>query len=286
MGPPGEFSPDQESLGDWRFRFGRIGKKPELSTMPVQLHLPVLNQRQLTRLHSVEEALATLVACHLVVPPIALVSITGSSKQRCQGTAWAETALNATNDTEPMRALVQNGSCVAAWTSDALRDSVVYLDVNAPQESYVSVTAAHAAIEIRNMTGPVDISSAHGAILVRNCSGLVTVHGGLGSKAYWYGNSGSVDVRADLGIDLYLAQPCAADIVASAVGPISLIVPKGFSSEIEVAVSSQAQVLNDAPKVPIRFVDWAAMRSANATVRLASREGYVRVVETGPDPIA
>jgi hypothetical protein len=140
---------------------------------------------------------------------------------------------------------LQNCSFSVTGTTVALsrRDGVEGLDahselvVEAPMDAGVVIHASYAAVEVRDLAGPVRIAATHARATVLNTSGQVDATAGVVDFA---GSCGRITLSAESEINLKITAPeFHGAVLAWAQRSVRMLVPEGFSTPFTAIVASR-----------------------------------------------
>jgi hypothetical protein len=109
------------------------------------------------------------------------------------------------------------------------------LIAEAPADAPITVHASFAAVEVRNMTGPVRVTAMHARASLLNTTGKVDASG---SSVDFAGNRGTVILSAEAEINLKLADVrFQGTLTAWAQGPVRVLVPRAFQTPFQAFVN-------------------------------------------------
>lgn len=108
--------------------------------------------------------------------------------------------------------------------------------VEAPDDAGVVIHGSYAAVEVRDLAGPVRIAATHARATVLDTSGQVDVTAGVVDFA---GSSGRVTLSAEAEINLKITAPeFAGTVQAWAQRSVRMLVPAGFDTPFKAIVGS------------------------------------------------
>lgn len=114
------------------------------------------------------------------------------------------------------------------------RDARSELLVEAPADAGVVIHASYAAVEVRDMAGPVRIAATHARATILDTSGQVDAVAGC---VDFCGSRGRVTLSAESEINLKMTRPMFdGTLVAWAQRPVRMLVPPEFTTPFEVMV--------------------------------------------------
>lgn len=109
------------------------------------------------------------------------------------------------------------------------------LAVDAPADAPIVVHASFAAVEVRDMTGPVRVTATHGRAKILDTTGKVDANAFVVDFA---GSKGEVNLSAEAEINLKLTAPrFEGTLSAWAQRPVRVLVPKGFQTPFQAIVN-------------------------------------------------
>jgi hypothetical protein len=109
------------------------------------------------------------------------------------------------------------------------------LIIDAPADAPTTVHASFAAVEVRNMTGPVRVTAIHGRAKILNTIGRVDATGFVIDFA---GSEGNVTLSAEAEINLKLtATRFQGALTAWAQRPVRVLVPRAFQTPFQALVN-------------------------------------------------
>jgi hypothetical protein len=210
----------------------------------------------------------------VLVPPISLVSVTGSPETKVRIRVWAELSETTTAEAFAAVRLVCEGGAVHLTGLPTLpMSAILRWDVTAPAARPLSVTSDHAAVDIFGITGPINVATAHGRVSVLESGPKVIVNAAEGGSILWSGKpEGIVDLTADGQIKLRFTESQGlGKIHASARESIDVYVPTEFASAFRAEVPAPDRLICD-------DITRARLKKANG----GSRPAF----QSGSDPIA
>lgn len=175
----------------------------------------------------------------LSVPPISLVSVTGSSDTKVAIRVWAELTGTMTVDAfAPVRLTSEGGRVGLTGVPTLPIPVILRWDLIVPAENPLSIRGDHAAVDICGVTGPVKVATGHGRVCVLNSGPNLDVRADAGGWIVWGGGSGgAIDLYADGQIKLRLIETrFAGQIKALARGSIDVYLPIDFESPFQIEV--------------------------------------------------
>lgn len=117
------------------------------------------------------------------------------------------------------------------------RDTRSELLIEAPQDAGVVIYASYAAVEVRDMTGPVRIAATHARARILDTTGQVDATAGCVDFA---GSCGRITLSAELEINLKITAAAFDGILlAWAQRPVRMLVPPEFNTPFEAVVGSR-----------------------------------------------
>jgi hypothetical protein len=109
--------------------------------------------------------------------------------------------------------------------------------VEAPHDAGVVVHGSYAAVEVRDLRGPVRIAATHARATVLNTSGQVDATAGVVDFA---GSRGRLTLSAEAEINLKITAPeFEGTVLAWAQQSVRLLVPAGFNTPFTAIVGSR-----------------------------------------------
>ena len=116
------------------------------------------------------------------------------------------------------------------------RPSTAFIQVQAPQETPITVNGEYAAMRVIGMNAPVHLSTTHARISLLDTTGNVDARAESGIIDF-SGERGQVRLDADWEINLnFTARHFEGSLDARAAQPIRVLLPSGFASAFEVTV--------------------------------------------------
>ena len=131
------------------------------------------------------------------------------------------------------------GTTVALSRPDGIAglDARGELLVEAPHDAGVVIHGSYAAVEVRDLDGPVRIAATHARATVLNTSGQVDATAGVVDFA---GSCGRITLSAEAEINLKITAPeFDGAVLAWAQRSVRMLVPEGFSTPFKAIVSSR-----------------------------------------------
>jgi hypothetical protein len=109
------------------------------------------------------------------------------------------------------------------------------LALDAPADAPVVIHASYAAVEIRDMTGPVRVTATHGRARILDTTGQIDAAAFVVDFA---GSRGRVSLSAEAEINLKMTAPrFEGTLLAWAQRPLRMLVPPGFVTPFEAFVN-------------------------------------------------
>jgi hypothetical protein len=109
--------------------------------------------------------------------------------------------------------------------------------VEAPHDASVVIHGSYAAVEVRDLAGPVRIAATHARATVLNTSGQVDATAGVVDFA---GSCGRITLSAEAEINLKITAPqFDGAVLAWAQRSVRMLVPEGFSTPFKAIVGSR-----------------------------------------------
>jgi hypothetical protein len=109
------------------------------------------------------------------------------------------------------------------------------LDIEAPADAPVVIHASYAAVEVRDMQGPVRIATTHARAMVLGTTGQVDA---IALVVDFAASRGRVTLRAEEEINIKMTSPrFEGMLLASARRSVRMLVPPGFMTPFEVIVN-------------------------------------------------
>jgi len=126
---------------------------------------------------------------------------------------------------------------VAGRGSEAISQGRGEMLVHAPTDSPVTFHSSYAAVEVRDMHGPVRVSASHARTTIMDTTGRVDVNGDV---VDFVGAKGTVQLNASSEIDLKLTQSTfEGSLTASADRAVRVLMPPAFRMPLDVLVSKR-----------------------------------------------
>ena len=117
------------------------------------------------------------------------------------------------------------------------RDTRSELLVEAPQDAGVVIHGSYAAVDVRDVAGPVWIAATHARARILDTTGQVDATAGCVDFA---GSCGRITLSAEAEINLKMTAPEFDGILlAWAQRPVRMLVPPGFNTPFEAVVGSR-----------------------------------------------
>ena len=109
--------------------------------------------------------------------------------------------------------------------------------VEAPHDAGVVIHGSYAAVEVRDLRGPVRIAATHARATILNTSGQVDATAGVVDFA---GSRGRITLSAEAEINLKITAPeFDGAVIAWAQQSVRMLVPEGFSTPFKAIVGSR-----------------------------------------------
>jgi len=221
----------------------------------------------------------------LTVPPISLVSVTGSPNANVSIRVWAELTDTTTADLFAAVQLISEGGAVSLTGLPTLQiPAILRWDVMAPLARPLSVKSDHAAIDIFGITGPINVATAHGRVSVLESGPEVVVNAAAGGSILCSGKPGGIiSLTADGQITLRLTDPqFAGEIRAWARESIDVYVPNEFASAFRAEVPAADRLIcDDITQARLKKVNGGSRPSfqsgSDPLVRFVSLEGTLSI---------
>ena len=246
------------------------------------------------RLEDFESVLATMSSLRLSFRAVALVSVTGAETSRCSAVAWSECQVPGVDSMHKIE--IRRDPETLLFSDSRFPDAtsfVYYFDIVCPADHGVTISAAHAAIDVWGVRGRIEIRSAHGRVSLRENLGDAEVTTSEGGHVDWSGRQGNIRLISQLGIDLNLTGGTfEGKLEANTQRSIHVVMPAEFESGIEVSVAA-ADRFKPSPGAVSRFrrhehsgrVLWIC-GTGQPALRLTSADGTVFVEEgSSPGPV-
>ncbi len=110
-----------------------------------------------------------------------------------------------------------------------------FLIVDAPRDAPIVIHASYAAVDIRDMGGPVRVTATHARATILDTTGLVDA---AASVVDFAGSRGNISLSAEAEINLKMtAKRFEGHLLAWAQGPVRVLLPFGFTTPFEVIVN-------------------------------------------------
>ncbi len=109
------------------------------------------------------------------------------------------------------------------------------LDIEAPADAPVVIHASYAAVEVRDMQGPVRIATTHARAMVLGTTGQVSA---IALVVDFAASRGQVTLSAEEEVNIKMTSPrFDGMLLASARRSVRMLVPPGFMTPFEVIVN-------------------------------------------------
>lgn len=117
----------------------------------------------------------------------------------------------------------------------APREAGADLEIEAPADAPITLHVSFGAVQVRDMSGPVQVSAIHGRATILNTQGVVSASGFVVDFA---GSQGAVILSAEAEINLKFTKArFDGTLLAWAQRPVRVLVPRGFRTAFQAFVN-------------------------------------------------